>query len=106
MTNLSDVLDMEPEFPELSDFENDYERAEYLQTTLLSRATGGSANNDHYKSLRRYFLENPNTKPLVPQWVRRKRSLSHFWEYIKNKFSTYAERREFIWDEFLRCLNT
>jgi hypothetical protein len=94
-------LFVEPDFPELSDLENDFERAEYLQLTLTNHATNdGPSNNEHYKILRRHFLDNPNTKPLVPDWVRTKRDLSHFWQFIKNKFSTFAERREFIWDEF------
>ncbi|MEX2410245.1 MAG: abortive infection family protein [Candidatus Paceibacterota bacterium] len=92
---------VEPDFPELSDLKNDFERAEYLQNTLTNHATNdGASNNKHYKTLRRYFLDNHNTKPLVPNWVRTKRDLSHFWQFIKNKFPTYAERREFIWGEF------
>jgi len=90
-----------PKLPELADLENDYERAEHLQLMLTNQATNdGNSDNEHYKTLRRYFLDNPNTKPLVPDWVKTKRDLSHFWQFIKQKFSTYAERREFIWDEF------
>lgn len=90
-----------PKLPELNDLENDFERAEYLQLILTNHATNdGNSDNKHYKTLRRYFLDSPNTKPLVPEWVRTKRDLSHFWQFIKQKFSTYAQRREFIWDEF------
>lgn len=90
----------EPDIPELEDFESDYERAEYLQSILIEHATGGNSSNEHYKTLRRHFLDNPNTKPLVPDWVRTKRNLGHFWQFIKRKFGTYAERRDFIWTEF------
>lgn len=90
-----------PDLPELSDLETDFERAEYLQLTLTNHATNdGNSNNEHYKTLRRYFLDNPSTKPLVPDWVRTKRDLAHFWQFIKQKFPSYAERREYIWDEF------
>lgn len=85
----------------IDDYETDYEKGEYIQLILTNQATNdGSSNNDHYKILRRYFLENPATKPLVPKWVRTKRDLSHFWQFIKVKFPSYAERRTFIWDEF------
>lgn len=94
------IESLEPDHPELSDFENDYERAEYLQSILIGHATGGNSSDEHYKTLRRYFLDNPTTKPLVPNWVRRKRNLDHFWQFIKHKFGTYAERRDFIWTEF------
>lgn len=90
-----------PKLSELDNLENDLERAEHLQLILTNHATNdGKSDNEHYRTLRRYFLDNPNTKPLVPAWVKTKRDLSHFWQFIKQKFSTYAQRREFIWDEF------
>jgi len=91
---------------DLSDFETDLERAEYLQDILIDHATyKRSSNNDHYKALRRHFLDNPNTKPLVPKFVRTKRTLSHFWSFISEEFSRYKKRREFIWDEFSTLLD-
>jgi hypothetical protein len=86
-------------------FENDFEKAEYIQNILISHATGGEADNIDYQELRGYFLENPLTKPLLPSWVRTNRNLSQFWQFIKSKFSTYAERRTFIWDEFSPLLD-
>ncbi len=84
----------------LEHLETDYDLAEYLQNTLVARATAGEANNEHYQELRRYFLENPATKGYVPRWVRTNPNLSQFWQFIKSKFGTYAERRQFIWGEF------
>ncbi|MCZ7555450.1 MAG: abortive infection family protein [Bacteroidia bacterium] len=87
--------------PDLSDFQTDMERAEYLQRLLINQSTNdGPANNDHYVQLRKYFLEKPEHRVLVPTWVRTNRDLSQFWQFIKFKFSTYAERREFVWSEF------
>ncbi len=82
----------------------DLERAENLQDLLISSATGGSAGGDDYKALRKHFLDDPETAPLLPVFVRSKRDLFQFWQFIKPKYGTYAERREFIWREFAPLL--
>ena len=80
---------------------NDYERAELLQNTLLDRAMynegEGTANN--YSRLRQYFLSNPTTKALLPSYVRMSRDSDQFWQFIKQKFDRYEERRNFIREE-------
>ncbi len=85
----------------LEHLENDYDRAEFFQDTLIGHATqdkcGGSGKD--YEKLRKYFLDNQATKDLVPRWVRVNRDTSQFWHFIKHKFGTYVERRRFIWDE-------
>jgi len=81
--------------------ENDYERAEFFQNTLIGHATqdrcGGTS--EDYVKLRKYFLDNSATKDLIPAWIRVNRDTSQFWQFIKHKFGTYAERRNFIWEE-------
>lgn len=86
---------------DLNFLESDYDRAEYLQNTLIGHATndGCGGTNADYVSLRRHFLDNPHTEDLMPRWIRVNRDLSQFWQFIKNKYSTYAERRSFIWEE-------
>jgi uncharacterized protein YfkK (UPF0435 family) len=84
--------------------ENDFEKAQYLQSLLINLATGNGAENAEYQELRQYFLDNPATKSLLPSWVRTNRDLSQFWQFIKFKFATYAERRIFIWNEFSRLM--
>lgn len=81
--------------------ENDYERAEFLMNTLIGHATqdGCGGSEQDYINLRKYFLENPVTKDLLPSWVRTNRNTGQFWQFIKHKFVTYAERRSFIWEE-------
>ena len=86
---------------ELSDFQTDYERVEYLQRLLINVCTqDGPSNDEHYKYLRGYFLSIDGIKDKIPTWVRTNRDLSQFWQFIKHKIPTYAERRRFIWDEF------
>jgi hypothetical protein len=84
----------------IEDLKTDYERAEYLQNLLVCHATGTVVNEDDYLLLRRYFLDQQNTKDIVPRFVRTNRDLSQFWQFIKAKFYHYAERRQFLWDEF------
>lgn len=84
--------------------ESDFERAEYLQNMLIAQATSGTADNMDYGELRLHFLEKPDTKDLVPRFVRTNRDLSQFWQFIKYKFAHYHERRQFIWHEFTPLL--
>ena len=84
--------------------ENDFERAQYLQTLLIATATGPTGDNRDYQLLRQYFLEKPDTKPLIPSKVQTNRDLAQFWQFIKYKFPSYAERRTFIWSEFAPLL--
>lgn len=81
--------------------ENDYEKAEFLAKTLIGHATqdGCGGSEQDYIQLRKYFLENPITKDLLPTWIRTNRNFAQFWQFIKHKFGTYAERRAFIWSE-------
>jgi hypothetical protein len=88
----------------MENLENDFERVQYLQNLLIDRATAGGADNYEYQELRRYFLDIPGVKSLLPSWVKTNRNLSQFWQFIKYKFSSYAERRTFIWSEFAPML--
>jgi hypothetical protein len=88
-----------------NDLNSDFEKAEYLQNLLISRATGESADNAEYQNLRNYFIKQSVTKELVPQFVRTNRDLSQFWQFIKSKFGNYSQRRKFIYSEFVQLLN-
>ena len=84
---------------ELEDLKSQYDRVEYLQNILIERATGGDGDNQHYQFLRQEILDSPSVKDLVPRWVRLNRNLDQYWQFIKNKYGTYQERRDFIWKE-------
>jgi hypothetical protein len=92
----------------LHELETEYERADALVHLLIDRATGGDAQESEFVALRKHFIESPHDG-LLPCWFRTIRSLNQFWNVIKNKFSTYAERRSYLWHEFdplLRALET
>jgi hypothetical protein len=83
----------------LNRLENDYQLAEFFQNILLARATDGIVASSDYQVLRTYFLDNDQIKKIIPSWLKTHRDLDQFWHFIKHQFSTYAERREYIWNE-------
>lgn len=84
---------------EIEFIKTDFDKAEYLQSMLLARSTGGDANDTHYIGMRHELMSNPNYANLVPRWLKANRNLDQFWQYIKNKFPTYAERRAFLYEQ-------
>lgn len=46
-----------------------------------------------------------NVKEILPSYVIKNRDLSQFWQFIKYKFPTYAERRQFIRSDFDNLLD-
>jgi hypothetical protein len=82
-----------------------YIKAELLQNTLIAHATSDSIDTGDYENLRSYFLSQKQLDNLIPDYIKSCRDLRQFWQYIKRKYSTYAERREFIWNSFSDLLN-
>lgn len=88
------------------EFKNDIERAEKLQDILVAYATGDASDIvGLYKPLRKHFIDNPVTSALLPDWIHKNREIGQFWHFIKNKFSHYSERREYIWNELAPLLD-
>lgn len=77
------------------------ERASMLENLLVARATGDMTASSHdYEQLRRDFIADPDTKDLLPPFVRTCRSLDVFWPFIKERAGTYADRRRLIGEAF------
>lgn len=87
-----------PEVPPLP--EERFDRALALRNGLMSEATGGTMHNAHYVLLRSEFLKDPRTKPLLPRFMSSCLSTGDFWQFIKHEFGSYAERREFLREQF------
>lgn len=83
----------------ITDLKNDFERAQALQATVISRATGGPENNYDYALLRKYFMDTPSLSALLPSFIRTCRDMSQIWQHMK-KTEGYGPRRELIWKEF------
>ena len=72
-----------------------------LRSAVIARSTGGSISDDFsYEETRRYFLTIPHIKNKLPNYILKYDSLDYFWQFIKHEYSTYAERRNFIWESF------
>lgn len=83
----------------------DFEKASYLASLLTARATGADASSSDYETLRYELLSNNNISTLMPDWLKIHRNLDSFWGFIQPKFSSYADRRKFIAEEFSAVLN-
>jgi hypothetical protein len=84
----------------LEELQTDLEKAQYLQNMLTAHATGNSADEGDYQLLRQHFVKNQEIINLLPTFITTSRNLFQFWEFIKYKFRHYAERRQYIWNEF------
>lgn len=84
----------------LSEFKDDYIRAQALVNTLIERATTPTADDFVFFELRNYFLNDSNYSSKLPHWFPAIRSLNQFWAFIKDRYGSYAERRNFLWSEF------
>jgi hypothetical protein len=73
---------------------------ESLRNILISRATGGFASEIEYKRHRERLLKSGINDKLIPRFLKTCSDLSQFWGFIKARYSTYQERREFIWQDF------
>ncbi|PPU45502.1 abortive phage resistance protein [Xanthomonas arboricola] len=81
------------------------DQGEALQNLLISHATGNVENDADYVRLRQVILANPSLDPLLPKFIRTCRNLPQFWQFIKFEFKTYAERRNYIWENFRPLLD-
>ena len=82
------------------------ERVERLKADLIARATGELSDDDEYRRLRIDLLSEPLVAAQLPAFVRRCRNLEEFWGFIKPKFGTYADRREYLRQEFDEVLTS
>lgn len=76
------------------------DKVRQLQEIFIARATHGDTSDEDYSKLRLELLRDSAVRDLLPQFVKTCDELSKFWGFIQPRFSTYAERRAFIWDEF------
>jgi hypothetical protein len=81
------------------------EEIEALQGILISRATGGDEDESAYAKTRQAVIADPSLATMIPRFVKTSRSLGQFWQFIKGKYPSYAERRTYIWDHFRPLLD-
>ncbi|EMC9358186.1 abortive infection family protein [Proteus mirabilis] len=79
---------------------SDKEKVETFIYILIARATGGDYNVQDYKLLRDFLINSNSYSNTLPSFVKTCRDPDQFWSFIKPRFNTYAERRDYIWNEF------
>jgi len=82
-----------------------YDKVVLMQNCLIDCATGRSYTIADYEDTRRLLLAESKYKLYVPDFVSKCRTLEQFWPFVKKKYSTYRERREFIWESFEKLLS-
>lgn len=84
-----------------------YDKVYRLRNLLIKIATSGyNAEADkEYQQLRDELTHVTILKNLLPDLVTLHRDIMEFWQFIKKKFSTYQERREFLYGEFKPALD-
>ena len=78
---------------------------ESLRNILISRATGSLPSDEDYKKHRIILIRSGITEELIPRFIKTCTDLAQFWGFIKARYSTYQQRREFIWQEFAVLIN-
>lgn len=73
---------------------------EVVKNNLLGMATNGPYDDDEYMSARSSLMKKASINNELPEFVKLYRTLGEFWPYIKHKFPSYQERREFIRNSF------
>jgi len=83
------------------------EKIESFQNLLVDIATSGNRpeEEENFKKLRTALISNDEIKNQLPDFVKTNRTVSQFWQFIKGKFTTYAERKTFIWNQFSAVLD-
>ena len=79
------------------------QQVERVRELLTAVATGNSTDpkdRHDYEEFRRGLMANAEVAPRLPDFVKRCRTLSDFWTFIKPRVKTYQERREFLLEQF------
>ena len=76
------------------------ERIEALKNMLVAVATGSTGNDVLYAEARRELLADGALAERMPPFLKTCRTIAEFWQLTKAKFRSYAERRDWLRDEF------
>lgn len=71
-----------------------------LRVILTSYATDGGADEEEFRALRAELIACDEIASHFPDFLRRSRTLRDFWSFIKPKFPSYRERREYLREQF------
>ncbi|WP_029586391.1 abortive infection family protein [Bradyrhizobium sp. URHD0069] len=90
----------------MSDFpDTPREQAKSLENVLLAACRGDRSSTGFYQQLRTELMQDSVLKPLLPEFVRTGRDLSHFWGYIKPYSPHWAPRETHVRDAMTPLIN-
>ena len=72
-----------------------------LLWTSSTGSWGSETTDKEYRELREFLIAQPVLTNKLPAWVRANRQQTQFWSFIKGKFRTYQDRRDFLTTEFV-----
>lgn len=75
-------------------------KVEVIKNLLVTRATGGQAEDAEYVRVRQQLIKDPLARDRLPRFVHSCRTIPEFWSFIQPKFPSYSERRAFLAEEF------
>lgn len=75
-------------------------KVDSFQNMLISCCTGGTILEDEFQSMRRDILSESLIRDRLPKFVVTVRYRNQFWPYMQRISSTYAGRREYIYEQF------
>jgi hypothetical protein len=81
-------------------------KVEMLKVMMVSRERGELLDDPGYQTLRRELIGIPKVAKHLPQCVQACRTLLEFWGFIQPKFRSYAERTNFLREQFDPLLAT
>lgn len=76
------------------------QKLDELQQAYIVISTNDPGDASRFDERRRELLDAPELSALLPEFVHRYRTPAQYWQFIKRKSQSYAERREFIWSAF------
>lgn len=77
-----------------------FDKVEKLQNILVDYSTGNGGDGELYEGLREELCNNQLINSKLPDFLFTKRTLAQFWPFIKQKYASYAERRDYLWEVF------
>lgn len=85
-----------------SNQDNLIDLVEYFKEGLVNYSTGVSSgfDDDEYKRVRKVLMSAQSISNMLPEFIRRYRTLGEFWGYIKDESGTYAGRRQILGEMF------
>lgn len=81
------------------------EKVNQFRELCIGFATGTKVEYEVYENARNELLSEPDIQNAIPGWLIKCRWGNQYWSFIKAKFSTYQERRDYINEEFSQIID-